>query len=160
MGKRGGWGMRGVPLETRFAAKYEKNAETGCWDWTASTFPSGYGCFWLSKVRPAHRVSYEIYVGEIPEGLTLDHLCRNIACVNPAHLEPVTQRENTLRGFNPAALNHRKTECVNGHPFDEENTTVRRTSRGGWRRECRACMRIFRRNYQVRRLEAHAKEQA
>jgi hypothetical protein len=162
MGKRGGWGMRGVPLETRFAAKYEKNPETGCWDWTASRFTNGYGCFRLAgETRGAHRVAYEIYVGEIPEGLTIDHLCRNVLCVNPAHLEAVTMRENTLRGFNPGALNARKTECIRGHAFDNANTIVRLTPRGTLRRECRICLRASQRKYGRRiRLEAHAKEQA
>ena len=83
----------------------------------------------------AHRVSYQLVVGEIPEGLTLDHLCRNPSCVNPDHLEPVTTKENILRGVSKIAQQARQTHCKRGHPFDEENTMIVR----GSARQCRAC---------------------
>lgn len=83
-----------------------------------------------------HRWSYTHLVGEIPEGRQLDHLCRVRNCVNPAHLEPVPAKINTHRGMSPAALNLRKTHCLNGHPFDEENTRWYRGTRN-----CRACQR-------------------
>jgi hypothetical protein len=83
----------------------------------------------------AHRVSYERYVGPIPEGAHLDHLCRNRACVNPEHLEPVSVQTNILRGVSPSAVNAAKTECLRGHPFDDENTYVCPAGK----RRCRAC---------------------
>lgn len=111
----------------------------GCWEWLAYRQPNGYGQFAItsSKNVPAHRWAYEFCVGPIPAGYEPDHLCRNRACVNPDHIEPVTHRENGLRGIGPAAINARKTHCLEGHLFAGANLYVRPDGT----RECRICMR-------------------
>jgi hypothetical protein len=110
-------------------------AESGCWEWTRGKLPQGYGVVSIAG-RPwrAHRALFEILAGPIPDGLGLDHLCRNRCCVNPDHLEPVTTRENLMRGATLAARNAVKTHCPRGHAYDEANT---RQHNG--RRFCRAC---------------------
>jgi hypothetical protein len=138
---------------TRFWSKVVIGGEDECWQWLAAT-RRGYGLFGISW-RPtrqalAHRFAYEFLVGPIPEGMTLDHLCRNRGCVNPAHLEPVTGRENTLRGNGPAGVNARKTYCERGHAYDDENTYWVKTPTGRGRK-CRICERARRR---VRTLAA------
>jgi hypothetical protein len=109
-----------------------------CWVWKGTILRGGYGQIKVNgKKHLAHRFFYELLIGPIPNGLTLDHLCRVRACVRPGHLEPVTSRENTLRGTNPPAQNARKTHCKRGHPLSGSNLYVR--PRGG--RICRACSR-------------------
>ena len=124
--------LRLLPAEERFWAKVDKSGE--CWQW-AGVHAQGYGrCWWNGHSAAAHRVAFELTVGPVPEGLELDHLCRNRGCVNPAHLEPVTRRENARR----AAAVHDTGHCPQGHPFDEANTYRHRGT--GWRvcRQCRA----------------------
>ena len=120
---------------SRFMAKIDRSEN--CWLWTACKNVSGYGVFSLDgKPRQAHRVSYEMYIGPIPDGLVIDHLCRNHSCVNPEHLEPVAQRENILRGKSPAARCATVKHCPQGHEYNEENT--RRYRGFGY---CRVCDR-------------------
>lgn len=117
--------------EQRFIAKIEV---TGfCWNWTAGTCEKGYGTFRLNgKMKKAHRVAYEWLVGDIPPGLVLDHLCRNTSCVNPDHLEPVTNQTNVHRGFGPAARALRRAVCDKcGH----DNFEIRENGA----RRCRIC---------------------
>jgi hypothetical protein len=126
----------------RFWPKVQKTPG-GCWLWTASLCKgTGYGQFREggrgSRMRTAHRVAYELLVGPVPAGLQLDHLCRVRRCVNPAHLEPVTNRENQLRGAGFPARNAAKTHCAHGHEYTPENTYLHPST--GHRR-CRACAR-------------------
>jgi hypothetical protein len=124
--------------------------EDGCWNHLSKPTGAGYTFVQLGK-RPhlAHRVLFRWLVGEIPEGLVIDHLCRNRWCINPSHMEPVTMQENILRGEGLAAANARKTECVNGHPFDEANTYWWGTA--GRHRGCKACRRENQRRYLARK---------
>lgn len=117
----------------RFNSKIDKHGpvpehrpELGpCWVWQGAPGDRGYGYFWHEgKKRLAHRFAYGLLVAPIPDGLVIDHLCRNTMCVNATggHLEPVTDRVNIERGTAPTARNMTATHCFMGHPFDEENT--------------------------------------
>lgn len=108
----------------------------GCWLWTGWISPTGYGSLKVRKKNVyAHRLAYELAHGPIPAGYQIDHLCRVRNCVNPSHLEAVTQRENLLRGDTIVAKHWKKTHCIHGHEFTAENTY---TYSGG--RVCRACV--------------------
>ena len=124
-----------VPVLERFWAKVRKTDT--CWEWTAQR-NWGYGRFALThrKMVRAHRFSYELHKGPIPQGLVIDHLCRNKACVNPDHLELVTNRENVLRGVGTSAVNAKKTHCKRGHHLSGDNLYV--NPRDG-SRHCRSC---------------------
>lgn len=112
--------------------------ETYCLTWTAYCLPNGYARYCHDKQAAyAHRVVYEAIIGPIPTGLFIDHLCRNRACVNPWHLEPVTNRVNILRGQTVMAANATKTHCAHGHEFTTENTI--RSGPDGRLRHCRSC---------------------
>ena len=119
-----------------------------CWLWTGGKNSEGYGRFYDgTREVQAHRFAYEFCIGPIPNGLTIDHLCRTHNCVEPLHLEPVTGRENLLRGMGAGAINARKTHCHRGHEFTVANT---RLSEKGWR-YCRACGCIKQRDYIARK---------
>lgn len=124
----------------RFWKQVKVASDQECWVWQKCKSPSGYGVFRLQgKNIPAHRFSWEIANGPMPQELVTDHLCRNHSCVNPAHLEAVTNRENVLRGVAPAALHAKKDHCPQGHSYSGGNLLVVQAKAGGQQRYCRAC---------------------
>lgn len=137
--------LLGLDKDAERFFKYVRYDLNGCHIWTGAKAGRGYGVLVVGsrtdgsrRMVYAHRWAYARAKGEIPSGLTIDHLCNNPACVNPAHLEAVTQYENSMRGTCPTAMNRRKTHCPAGHAYDEANTHV--DAKGG--RHCRACWRI------------------
>lgn len=131
----------------RFWSKVGIGAPDECWPWQGAKSNTGYGQFSLGgKTVLAHRTAYELFVGPIPDGLTLDHLCRNRICANTKHLEPVSMAENWARGESTSAINKRRTECQRGHAFDEENTYTRPNGR----RTCIPCRRMKERERRAR----------
>jgi len=110
-----------------------------CWIWDAARWPTGYGAFHMPGGPVyAHRWAWEDRHGPIPEGLVVDHLCRVRRCVNPAHMELVTSSENAWRGHWKDVDLPRRTHCIRGHEFNEENTRITRSGK----RRCRLCERI------------------
>ena len=129
--------------EERFNNKIKK-MENGCHIWTGAITQAGYGQFGANGIiQYAHRIAYEQKKGKIPEGLEIDHLCRNRSCVNPEHLEAVTCRENIHRGISLMAQRAKQTHCKRGHLFSEDNTY--RDHRGY--RECKICKRLRNQEY-------------
>ena len=126
-----------VYMPARFWAKFSES-EGGCWEWQGSKSNLGYGRYgttaqWGTPL--VHRQSYVALVGAIPENLELDHLCRNRACGNPEHLEPVTHRVNLQRGAQGA-----KTHCKHGHELTGDNLYLARRKDGSHYRQCRPCV--------------------
>jgi hypothetical protein len=135
----------------RFMAKVSVVPITGCWLWLGALNEGNYSVFYGKhageKFVSGHRYAYAALVGPIGHGLTLDHLCRNTWCVNPAHLEPVTIAENLRRGSAPPAINGRRTVCKNGHAFTHQLAK---------RRKCGVCMREYKRQFRIRQKAALA----
>lgn len=125
----------GTPALHRFLAKIQ--VSDGCWEWQGAKNPRGYSWFRGEGGTPTtgHRFAYEAFVGPVPEGLDLDHLCRNTSCVRPDHLEPVSHRENLLRGETIAACHAVRTSCGRGHEYPG---IVSR--RGDGSRICKVCV--------------------
>lgn len=136
-------------LEAKFWARVVPMMDDrGCWEWSGALHPQGYTQFWVPGERiprKGHRASYEIHKGPIPDGLEIDHLCRNRGCVNPNHLEAVTHQVNMLRGETVAAFSARKTTCKMGHTFDWVNSYSKRG--------CRTCHNARQRAYNTRMSE-------
>jgi hypothetical protein len=141
-GRRAAGPRRTVPRGATLAEKlafHSVLAPSGCWVWlgaidTRST-AGPYGRVDVDgRSRAAHRVSYELHVGPIPEGHQIDHLCRYPRCINPRHLQAVTPQVNTLRGTSPSARAKRGDMCMRGHRYTAANTRDE-----GARRKCRKC---------------------
>lgn len=136
-------------LLRRFMSKVAIDG-AGCWIWQAGLSSDGYGVISVGDVQVrAHRLAYELFVGPIPDGLVTDHLCRVHACVNPQHLEMVTDRENLMRGVGPTAVNAARTHCDRGHPLEGPN--VYRPPREPGTRQCRRCKLIRQNGYRAAR---------
>ncbi len=118
----------------------------GCWGWIGTRNNRGYGRYRAvrgsNREVVAHRIAYEMVIGAVPDGLQLDHLCRNRGCVNPWHLEPVTCRENLMRGVGFSAVNAMKTHCPEGHEYTAANTYINVRRYG---RHCRTCAMLYQR---------------
>lgn len=125
-----------------------------CILWPGYINPDGYGIISYNyRSHPAHRFLYQLAYGPLPSGMQVDHLCRNRACINPNHLEPVTVKENVLRGMGFAAQNARKTHCKRGHPLSGENLIF-----SGGSRKCRIC-KLTRDNITRKARKERRKEQ-
>ena len=129
------------PIETRLDRRTLPEPNSGCWLWDGGYQGQGYGVLSMPgyAVELAHRASYKRHKGPIPDGLELDHLCRNPACINPDHLEPVTHAENSRRAL-------RKKFCVNGHPLLGDNLICLSGKRDKQKR-CKQCHRERMRRY-------------
>lgn len=138
---------------------------SGCWEWQSTKTPDGYGKIvvaWKKRQpvrRFAHRIAYQLKVGAIPEGYDIDHLCRNRSCVNPAHLEPVTRKENVKRGNVPALMKAKaqnQTHCKRGHLLAGDNLVSERKEKG--LRLCKICRTNWKReNYRKNRDKINQK---
>ena len=145
---------RGAPLCFPWS-RVSLVSPTGCWIWLGRRSSSGYGQIVTSgKRQGVHRYLYEALIGPIAPRLVIDHLCRTPLCVNPYHLEPVSDRVNILRGVGLSAANYKKASCKRGHRLDAANTYLYRARDGGYERHCRACGRQTAREIYWRKANA------
>lgn len=122
--------------QAQFLERVQVGGADECWPWLGASFETHgnrYGT--CGSADLAHRVSFEMHNGPLADGLVVDHICRNGLCVNPSHLEAVTNVENIMRGNGTPAVNARKTHCKSGHPLEGNNLRRRRDGR----RVCRTC---------------------
>lgn len=145
-------------VEERLMSKVAWNGdEDECWTWQGAQMSGGYGIIQIAgAAKLTHRVSHEVFKGPIPEGLHIDHLCRTRLCINPAHLEAVTNVENIMRGEGFFAKNARVTHCPKGHPYAGENLLL--TPEGY--RLCRQCKRESKRVWQREYVKANPEKWA
>ena len=130
--------MNMFDLPVRVQGKIVQTPESGCWLWIGAVNHKDYGCLHVNgRTMVAHRFIYTSLIGPIPNGLQLDHLCRVRSCVNPHHLEPVTCRENVMRGQGVAVIHSQKTHCFRGHLLSGDNLVLIR----GQYRNCKVCLR-------------------
>lgn len=144
-------GRKLQPLTDRFWSKVKlPTSDSGCWNWQGSLTTNGYGQLYVQgkkhkQFMGAHRLSFELHNGRIPDGFTIDHLCRNRKCVNPKHLEAVTINENLKRSpHTPSTVNALKQECYKGHPLSGDNLHVYK-----FKRICKKCRRESLRNWRA-----------
>ena len=149
-------------INTKFWERVNKNS--GCWLWTGGMGGrgSGYGRFYLGENKNimAHRYSYELSKGSIPEGLVIDHICRVRNCVNPDHLRAITNEENILCGEGATAKNKRKTKCHRGHDYYPDNIYIQevKTITGiKVKRSCKTCIKLANRILNRKRYKVHRK---
>lgn len=137
-------GSTAMTSKEKFQTHVEVDENTGCWNWVGSKNRAGYGRVRRGgKVHRAHRWAYELYRESIPDGLVIDHLCRNHSCVNPWHLEPVTNDENCERGWGRRIKTGWINHCIHGHEFTPENTYINPLGR----KICRTCSDKSREKY-------------
>lgn len=140
---------RNLPWPDRILAKSSVD-ESGCWIWQMKIDRHGYGKITvMGKQCLAHRISYEQFMGSIPDSKPLDHLCRVRCCVNPFHLEPVSDAENALRGNSPNIVAFRENRCRKGHPMTKDNVYVEQKGR-----RCRRCYLQWKRDFRRNNREA------